>query len=127
MIRNDTGKLRNGPSRRIYSKAKNEADEAYYDHVSNDGEELEIPIWNYVTLADCKPIVLNGKNWSLFFEDTFVRPEESSLAGGKDRKTDWTLRLCTIMNKLLKESYSVPVDEYSFVQSVHEWIMGILV
>ena len=88
---------------------------------------MEIPIWNYVTLADCKPIILNGKNWSLFFEDTFVRPEESTLAGGKDRKTDWILRLCTIMNKLLKESYSVPVDEYSFVQNVHEWIMGILV
>ena len=88
---------------------------------------MEIPIWNYVTLAECKPIILNGKNWSLFFEDTFIRPEEVNLAGGKDRKTDWILRLCTIMNKLLKESYSVPVDEYSYVQGIHEWIMGLLV
>ena len=67
-----------------------------------DGDEMEIPIWNYVTLAECKPIILNWKNWSLFFEDTFIRPEDIKLAGGKDRKTDWILRLCTIMNKLLK-------------------------
>ncbi len=114
-------------SKNIYTKAKNEADEALYEHISNDGDEMDIPIWNYVTLAECKPIILNGKNWSLFFEDTFIRPEEINLAGGKDRKTDWILRLCTIMNKLLKESYSVPVDEYSFVQGIHEWIMGLLV
>ena len=116
-----------GLPKAIYTKAKNEADEAMYDHIANDGDETEIPIWNYVTLFDCKPIILNGKNWSLFFEDTFIRPEEISLAGGKDRKTDWILRLCTIMNKLLKESYSVPVDEYSYVQGIHEWVMGILV
>lgn len=116
-----------GLPKNIYTKAKNEADEALYEHISNDGDEMDIPIWNYVTLAECKPIILNGKNWSLFFEDTFIRPEEINLAGGKDRKTDWILRLCTIMNKLLKESYSVPVDEYSFVQEIHEWIMGLLV
>lgn len=116
-----------GLPKNIYTKAKNEADEAIYEHISNDGDEMDIPIWNYVTLAECKPIILNGKNWSLFFEDTFVRPEEVNLVGGKERKTDWILRLCTIMNKLLKESYSVPVDEYSYVQGIHEWIMSILV
>ena len=116
-----------GLPKNIYTKAKNEADEAMYDHISNDGDELEIPIWNYITLSDCKPIILNGKNWSLFFEDTLILPEETNLAGGKDRKTDWILRLCTIMNKLLKESYSVPVDEYSYVRNIHEWLMGVLV
>ena len=111
----------------IYTKAKKEADEATYEHVLNNGEEIEVPIWNYITLADCKQIVLNGRNWSLFFEDTFVRPEEINLAGGKDPKTEWILRLNTINNKLLKDSYSVPVDEYSYVKSIYEWIMGILV
>lgn len=86
-----------------------------------------IPIWNYVTLPECKQTILNGKNWSLFFEDTFVRPEETHLVGGKDPKTDWILRVNSIMNKLSKESYSVPVDEYSYVKSVHEWLMGTLV
>jgi len=116
-----------GLPKNIYTRAKAEADEAMYEHVSNDGEEIEIPIWNYVSLAECKPIVLNGKNWSLFFEDTFVRPEEINLAGGKDPKTDWILRINTIVNKLSKDSYSVPVDEYSYVKSIYDWLMGILV
>ena len=111
----------------IYTRAKNEADEAIYEYISNNGEEIEIPIWNYITLADCKQIVLNGKNWSSFFEDTLVRPEEINLAGGKDPKTDWIIRLNTITNKLQKDSYSVPVDEYSYVKSIYEWVMGILV
>ena len=116
-----------GLPKNIYTRAKGEADEEMYEHVSNDGEEAEIPIWDYITLAECKPIMLSGKNWSLFFEDTFVRPEEANLAGGKDPKTDWILRLNTIVNKLIKDNYSVPVDEYRYVKSIHEWLMGILV
>jgi DNA sulfur modification protein DndB len=116
-----------GLPKNIYTRAKSETDEAMYEHVSNDGDETEIPIWDYVTLAECKPIIVNGKNWSLFFEDTFVRPEEMNLAGGKDPKTDWILRLNTIVNKLSKDSYSISADEYSYVKSIHEWLMEILV
>lgn len=116
-----------GLPKAIYTRAKGEADEAIYEHVTNTGEEVEIPIWDYVTLAECKQVILNGKNWSLFFEDTFVRPEEVNLVGGKEPKTDWILRLNSITNKLAKDSYSVPVDEYSYVKSIHEWLMGILV
>jgi DNA sulfur modification protein DndB len=116
-----------GLPKSIYTRAKSEADDTTYEHVSNDGEALDIPIWDYVTLAECKPIILNGRNWSLFFEDTFVRPEEVNLAGGKEPKTDWIIRLNTIMNKLGKNSYSVPVDEYSYVKSIHEWVIGLLV
>ena len=82
-----------GLPKAIYTRAKAEADEAIYEHVTNTGEEVEIPIWDYVTLAECKHVILNGKNWSLFFEDTFVRPEEVNLVGGKEPKTDWILRL----------------------------------
>ena len=96
-------------------------------HLSSTGEEIDIHIWVYVTLPECKQIILNGKNWSLFFEDTFVRPEEANLVGGKDPKTDWILRVNSISNKLSKESYSVPVDEYSYVKSIYDWLMGILV
>ena len=32
-----------------------------------------------------------------------------------------------LSNKLSKESYSVPVDEYSYVKSIHDWLMGILI
>lgn len=116
-----------GLPKNIYTRAKGEADEAMYVHVTSTGEEIDIPIWDYVTLPECKQIILNGKNWSLFFEDTFVRPEESNIVGGKDAKTDWLLRVNSIANKLSKESYSVPVDEYSYVKSVYDWLMGILV
>lgn len=116
-----------GLPKSVYTKAKSEADSVTYESISNDGEDVDIPVWDYITLSDCKPIILNGKNWTLFFEDTLVRPEDVNRPGGKDRKTDWILRLCTIMNKLLKESYSVPADEYSFVKDTHEWVMGILV
>lgn len=116
-----------GLPKNIYTRAKGEADEATYIHVSKTGEEIEIPIWDFVTLSECKAIVLNGKNWSLFFEDAFVRPEEANMVGGKDSKTDWILKVNSISNKLSKESYSVPADEYNYVKSVHDWIMDILV
>lgn len=110
----------------IYTRAKGEADEALYERVTNEDDVEEIPIWNYVSISDCKPIVLNGKNWSLLFEEELVRPEEKKLAGGKDTKTDWILRINAINNKLQKESYSVPVEEYSYVKSIHDWMMEIL-
>lgn len=116
-----------GLPKAVYTRAKGEADEDRYEQISNDNEDIEIPIWEYVTLAECKPIILNGKNWSLLFEDSMVRPEEANMAGGKEPKTDWILRISNIINKLSKDSYSVPVDEYSYVKSVHEWLMGILV
>lgn len=116
-----------GLPKSIYTRAKRMADEAKYEQISNDGEDIDIPIWNYVTLSECKSIILNGKNWSLLFEDVIVRPEELNIGGGKDTKTDWIIRVNTIINKLNKDSYSVPVDEYSYIKSIHEWIMGILI
>lgn len=61
----------------------------------------------------------------MHFEDTFVRPEEEKLKGGKDVKTDWIIKVNSIHNKLAKDSYSVPVDEYSYVKSIYDWIMNI--
>lgn len=121
------GWLIKGLPKNIYTRAKGMADDAVYAHVSRTGEEIDFPIWDYVTLPDCKQIVMNGRNWSLFFEDTFVRPEEANIVGGKEAKTDWMLKINSISNKLLKESYSVPVDEYTYVKSVYDWITGILV
>lgn len=115
-----------GVPKNIYTKAKGLADEAMYELISNDGEDVEIPIWDYVPFSECKPILLNGNNWSMHFEDTFVRPEEEKLKGGKDVKTDWIIKVNSIHNKLAKDSYSVPVDEYSYVKSIYDWIMNIL-
>jgi len=106
-----------GLPKNIYTRAKGEADEAIYIHITNTGEEIDIPIWDYVTLPECKQIVLNGKNWSLFFEDTFVRPEEANLVGGKDVKTNWLLKVNSISSKLSKESYWFPTDTSRQFQS----------
>ena len=116
-----------GLPKNIYSKAKIDADNALYEHISNSDEDVDIPVWSFVTLPDCKQIVLNGKNWSILFEDALVRPEETNLPGGKDTKTDWIIKLNTINNKLAKETYSVSGDEFTYVKSIYEWIAGILV
>ena len=50
-----------GLPKNIYTRAKGEADEAVYVHVTSTGEEIDIPIWDYVTLPECKQIILNGK------------------------------------------------------------------
>ena len=111
----------------IYTKAKKEADDAIYEHVLSTGEEIDAPIWNYVTIPECKQIIINGKNWSNLFEDVFVRPEEENLSGGKDAKTEWIIRISSISNKLMKDSYSVSEEEYKYVKSIYDWLRGILV
>lgn len=115
-----------GLPKNIYTKAKKNADDRMYDLKMNDVDTEEVEVWDFVTLADCQSIALNGKNWSTFFEDLLVRPEEMKIAGGKEAKTQWILRLSAIRNKLTKDSYSVPVDEYSYVKSIHDWIMEML-
>jgi DNA sulfur modification protein DndB len=115
-----------GLPRNIYTKAKKLADDKTYELLSNNGDAEDVEIWDYVSLSDCQAIVLNGKNWSTFFEDFMVRPEETKIAGGKEAKTQWIIRLSSIKNKLSKESYSVPVDEYSYIKSIHDWIMDML-
>ena len=73
--------------------------------LSNNEDVDDVEIWDFVPLADFQPIILNGKNWSTFFEDILIRPEETKIAGGKEAKTQWILRLSAIKNKLVKESY----------------------
>ena len=122
-----TSWLVKGLPKNTYTKAKKLADEKAYDlQLNSDDDAEDINVWDFVSLADYVPIVTNGKNWSSFFEEMLVRPEETRIAGGKEAKTQWILRLSAIKNKLSKESYSVPVDEYSYVKSVYDWIMEML-
>lgn len=115
-----------GLPKNIYTRAKSEADNEHYENIANDGEDKEVPIWDYVSLLECRAIVTNSGNWSSLFSDVFIRPEEEKISGGKEPKTEWIVRINTIMNKLQKDSYSVPVDDYSFVKSVYDWITNIL-
>ena len=72
--------------------------------LSNNEDVDDVEIWDFVPLADFQPII-GRKNWSTFFEDILIRPEETKIAGGKEAKMQWTLRLSAIKNKLVKESY----------------------
>lgn len=115
-----------GLPKNIYTKAKKLADDKAYDLLSNNENADDVEVWDFVGLLDYQAIVLNGKNWSTLFEDILVRPEDEKIAGGKEAKTQWILRLSAIKNKLAKGSYSVPVDEYTYIKSIHEWIMELL-
>lgn len=115
-----------GLPKNIYIKAKKIADERMYELLSNNDDADDIEIWDFVTLSDLHDIILNGKNWSTFFEDCMVRPEDERISGGKEAKTQWITRLSSIKNKLTKDSYSVPVDEYTQVKNIYDWIMDVL-
>lgn len=107
----------------VYAKAKKEADDQNYDIIASGGSSETVTIWDCVTLADCKDILLNGKNWSEIFETIFVRPEEEKIAGGRSAKTQWLTRLNSISNKLLKATtYSVSTEEYGFIKSIYAWL-----
>jgi len=105
----------------IYIRAKKEADDQIYDIVTSGGDASGVSIWDCVTLAECKEIILSGRNWSEIFESIMIRPEESKIPGGRDAKTKWLGVLQTISNKLLKANYSVSNEEYNFIKSVHAW------
>ena len=51
-----------GLPKATYTRAKREADEVVYQQISSDGEDIDASIWDFVTIADCKAIVLNGGN-----------------------------------------------------------------
>lgn len=116
-----------GLPKTVYYNAKKVADGQIYENIRNDRDSNDISPWDFVSIKDCKEIVLNGRNWSTLFSEILVRPEDMKLSGGKDAKTEWMPRLGTIQNKLGNESYSVPSAEYDFVKSVHEWLMSVLV
>lgn len=111
-----------GLPKNVYTKAKKEADNQNYDIIANGGASEIVTIWDCITLAECKEIILNGKNWSEIFETVFVRPEEEKIAGGRLAKTQWLIKLNSISNKLLKATYSVSTEEYGFIKSIYDWL-----
>lgn len=115
-----------GLPRSVYTKLKNQADEKVYSLTQEGEDDVEISPWDFVTLPDCKEIAISGKNWSSAFSELLVMPQEKALAGGKESKTDWIIRLNAIKKKLTQKSYSVSLEEYNFVSSVYEWISDIL-
>lgn len=112
-----------GIPKSVYTKAKKEADNQNYDTISSGKTGNIVDIWDCVTLAECKDILLHGKNWSEIFDPIFVRPEDEKIIGGRIAKTEWLIKLNNILNKLLKSTnYSVSTEDYGFIKSIYDWL-----
>lgn len=108
--------------KQIYTRAKSEADDKNYDLISSGHSGEEISLWECVTLSECKTIATIGSHWTDIFEKLLTRPEEEKIAGGKEAKTEWLTKTESISNKLQKVSYSVSLEEFELLKSVHIWL-----
>lgn len=107
----------------IYTRAKSEADDQNYELISSGQAGEEITPWDCVTLAECKAIAIAGSHWTTIFEKWLVRPEEGTITGGKEAKTDWLSKIESVATRLLQRtSYSVTEQEFDLIKSVHQWL-----
>ena len=111
-----------GLPKSVYIRAKKEADDQLYDVIASGGSKESVSIWEYVTLAECRDVITNGRNWTEIFEHILTPPQDENIPGGKDVKTKWLARLNKIDNKLARATYSVSTDEYNFIKSIYNWL-----
>lgn len=109
--------------KQIYDRAKKEADDQNYESIRSGDTQNTVSIWSCVTLSECKTITTSGNHWTSIFENILSRPGEDVSAKTKDAKTEWLHKLYTITNKLKMNSYSVPIAEYEFIDSIHKWLL----
>ena len=115
-----------GLPKQVYTRLRNQANDEVYRLTQEGMDDADVSPWDFVTLPDCKEIVISGKNWSSSFSELLVMPQEKNLPGDKSAKTDWIVRLNSIKKKLTQKSYSVSLDEFNFVSNVYNWISDIL-
>lgn len=109
-----------GLPKTIYKNAEKNAGEQNYELLSND-EEGEIEIWDCITLSNCRDIVIYSHNWSEIFESIMTRPEDKSLSN-KEQKTEWLLTMSKEINKISKQTYSVPKATFELISEVYNWL-----
>lgn len=109
-----------GLPKTIYKNAEKMASDRNYDLLSNN-EDGEIEAWDCVTLSDCKEIVTYSHNWSEIFEPIMTRPEDKNLST-KDQKTEWMAVMNKEINKMSKQTYSVPKVTFEMISEVYEWL-----
>lgn len=111
---------------KVYKQANADMGAQKYEY-SKSGIEKEVSIWDCVTIAQCKEIATFGPNWTELFESICTRPEETKMSGGKSAKTAWITRLATLSNNHNKANYSVSENDYLFIKSLHDWLVGVQV
>lgn len=106
---------------KVYNQANNAMGRLNYKN-SLSGINKSVSIWDCVTLANCKDIATFGSNWTEIFENSYTRPEEIKLSGGKMAKTEWISKLASIANNN-NVNYSFSEEEYNFLKSLHQWLI----
>lgn len=112
--------LTRGIPPRVYKQANALMGKQNYENSIN-GINKVVDIWDCVTIANCRDIAIFSSNWTELFENSYTRPEEISIRGGKTEKTAWIAKFATIANNS-NASYSFSEEEYLFLKAIHSWL-----
>jgi len=85
-----------------------------------EDEDDECTEWDCINIIAYREIAL--KNWQNIFETSYTRPHEKKMAGGKDAKTSWMVRLEKLRNQNF-HSYYVTEDDYYFLEQLYDWLI----
>ena len=85
-----------------------------------EDENDECTEWDCINIIAYREIAL--KNWQNIFEPFCTRPHEKKMAGGKDAKTSWMVRLEKLRNQNF-HSYYVTEDDYYFLEQLNDWLI----
>jgi DNA sulfur modification protein DndB len=83
--------------------------------------QKDVDSWECLHMIDYRDIAL--KNWRDTFENSYTRPEELKINGGKDSKTNWMVKLNDLRNKTV-HSYSISIDEIKFLREIKNWLFN---
>lgn len=101
----------------IFTKASKDALAQQYE----TGEPCEL--WDFVTMLNCRDIVLYGKNWSDHFSELFTLGSEKKKTGGKTSKTEWMNLIDKLQKKAGKANFSVAKSEYLLLREICDQII----
>jgi DNA sulfur modification protein DndB len=87
-----------------------------------DNPEDEKEPWDCLHIIDYRKIAVANKNWTEIFEKRYTKPGEEKIAGGKDEKTKWMVRLEAIRNKIAHNE-NISEDEFIYLTELYEWLI----
>jgi len=112
--------LKSGIPKKVFKDASELAFDKNYDRAEG---QPDVEPWDCLHLIDYKEIATYGKNWIDLFEKSYTRPEENSPNIGKEKKTDWMVKLNTIRNNN-DHDYSITEDDYNYLKKIWEWLIS---
>lgn len=107
-----------GLPRAVYDRTSKRASKFNYE---NAIAGLHKDPWDFMTLRDCRNIVIKSGNWAEIFESSYTKPEDTRTKKNKTIRTQWLDLLATLEGKD-PEIYSVSEDEFNFIKQNLDWI-----